>query len=346
MQGRVRQLKSNEQLREEMFNRIILIVNLLLANPGGITTEELAAACGAGPELVRTDLERICEYGRAPLLCSSDELDDPQAVPGVEDEVWSLASREFAFPISSLTQREAALLLEVLESSEGVQSAKERLKASLSDIEAGGAPARAASRRVIKSGRTMYGEGQEESRIDEIEMYLARSRPLHMVYVAANNSRSERHVCPVALVYDWRTCAWYLYGYNDEHGIRHFRVSRIAQFGQSTRKIQPPSDEEVRAHVTACWGVECSSKPEEVVVRFSDDFNVLSRMRADTADRLGARYEQLSDGSVIFRNMMPGYNEFRAWVSTFGESAEVLKPEGLRLTMAASVKRVLERYGL
>ena len=42
---------------------------------------------------------------------------------------------------------------------------------------------------------------------------------------------------------------------------------------------------------------------------------------------------------------MPGWNEFRTWVATFGESAEILKPEDLRRSMAQSVDLVLARYG-
>ncbi len=92
-------------------------------------------------------------------------------------------------------------------------------------------------------------------------------------------------------------------------------------------------------------GVECSSELVEVVVRFLDDFNVIDRMYADTADRPKATYEVQPDGSVIYRDMMPGWNEFRTWVATFGESAEILAPPELRESMAKAVERVLERYG-
>ena len=62
--------------------------------------------------------------------------------------------------------------------------------------------------------------------------------------------------------------------------------------------MSAPSDEEVEAHVRMCWGVECSSELVEVVVRFLDDFNVIDRMYADTADRPKATYEVQPDGSV------------------------------------------------
>ena len=79
-------------------------------------------------------------------------------------------------------------------------------------------------------------------------------------------------------------------------------------------------------------------------MRFSNDFNVLDRLYADTADRPGAQYETQPDGSVIYRDVMPGHNEFRAWVATFGESAEILEPAVLRRSMALAVQRVLDRY--
>jgi predicted DNA-binding transcriptional regulator YafY len=82
----------------------------------------------------------------------------------------------------------------------------------------------------------------------------------------------------------------------------------------------------------------------KVAVRFADDFNVLDRLYADTADRPDAGYEAEPDGSVIYRDIMPGCNEFRAWVATFGESAEILEPAILRRSMALAVQRVLDRY--
>lgn len=343
-------MRSSDELKAEVFGRVIRLVNLLLAaGAGGLSLASLAEQSGFTPELIRADLTALSEYGRAPLYCSADEL-DPDAPPLPPDrEIWALASRDFAFPVTSLTRREAAMLLEIVESSRECEAAGVRLRRNLSAgagaATAGGGEATAGGgRRVVVTGRPIYSEGQDELRIAELESYLAQRAPLAITYVAADGARSVRHICPVALVYDWRTCAWYLYGYTEESGIRHYRVTRIVDFAPSDRQIAPPDDDDVDAHITACWGVECTGLPEEVAVRFADDYNVLARMYSDTADRPNARRTPQSDGSVIYRDIMPGWNEFRTWVATFGESAEILKPEGLRRSMMRSIDLVLARY--
>lgn len=338
-------MKCSEELKEQAFHRVIRLVNLLMAaGAEGMSLAELAQKAGTSPEIARDDLITLSEYGRVPLFCSSDDVDDdfdssrpdaPAAPP--DQEVWTLASRDFAFPVTSLTHQESAMLLHILESLQECRTLAAMLRRSLKrPME---------RRRVAITGRTMYGEGQSEERIAQLEEYLAHRTCLHIVYQSARGQRVSRHICPVTLVYDWRTCAWYLYGYTPSLGMRHYRVSRMIHVSESSEAIQPPDDAEVEEHVRTCWGVEWSRDPVEVVVRFSDDFNVLTRMLSDTAGRPHAAYTSQPDGSVIYRDIMPGWNEFRTWVATFGESAEILKPEDLRRSMAQSVDLVLARYG-
>ena len=336
-------------LADEMFRRVIAIVNLLMSAPEGLCVADIAHDVGAAPPIVRGDLLRLAQYGRAPLtMCSSsgeepdDEWEDDGPTPDPLDEVWSLASRDFAFPVTGLSPLEAHTLLEILSRAQAADHIKQRLKAGLAGSDAG------ARRRVVKAGRTIYSDGQEESKIDELGAYVAERAPIRLVYIDRHSRPTQRDTCPTALVYDWRTCAWYLYGYNGPGdaggGFRHFRVSRIKSFGPAAALVAAPDDSLVEQHVKSCWGVECSSAPVKVVVRFSDDFNVLDRLYADTADRPQAQYETQPDGSVIYRDIMPGCNEFRAWVATFGESAEILEPAVLRRSMALAVQRVLDRY--
>jgi predicted DNA-binding transcriptional regulator YafY len=340
-------LTEDSCLTDEMFRRVIAIVNLLMSAPEGLSVADLASAVGAAPSIVRGDLLRLAEYGRAPLAagCADDEEPDKEyendeLACDPQNEVWSLASRDFAFPVTGLSQLEAQTLLEILSRAQGADHVKQRLQASLASS--------GVRRRVVKAGRTIYGDGQEESKIDELGAYVAERAPIRLVYIDRHGRPTQRDTCPTALVYDWRTCAWYLYGHNgsssDGGGFRHFRVSRIQSFGPAMSHVAAPDDSLVEEHVKSCWGVECSSTPVKVVVRFADDFNVLDRLYADTADRPEAQYETEPDGSVIYRDIMPGCNEFRAWVATFGESAEILEPAALRHSMALAVQRVLDRY--
>ncbi len=327
-------LERDRRPADEMFQRVIMIVNLLMSAPEGLSVAHIAEAVGAAPAVVRDDLYRLADYARAPLAvsCEGDERED--------DEIWSLASKDFAFPVTGLSPREARTLLDILARAEGADGIRQRLQASLAKA--------GVRRRVVKAGRTIYGDGQEESKIDALGAYVAERASIRIVYTDRHDRLTQRDTCPVALVYDWRTCAWYLYGHIGPRGagggFRHFRVSRIVSFGPAAMHVDAPDDGLVEEHVRSCWGVECSSTPVKVVVRFADDHNVLDRLYADTTDRADGEYEAQSDGSVIYRDTMPGCNEFRAWVATFGESAEILEPPQLRRSMALAVERVLDRY--
>lgn len=338
-------IEQNARPIDQMFQRVIMIVNLLMSAPRGLSVAHIAAEVGAAPSVVRDDLYRLAEYARAPLTVSGDaELDgeSDDARDYASDEIWSLASKDFAFPVTGLSPREARTLLDILEriEGEGAGGLCQRLDASLSSA--------GVRRRVLKAGRTIYGEGQEESKIDALGAYVAERASMTVIYTDRHNRSTQRDICPVALVYDWRTCAWYLYGHNGRasagNGFRHFRVSRIESFRPALKHVEAPDDSSVDQHVKSCWGVECSLAPVKVAVRFADDYNVLDRLYADTTDRENAQYEKQTDGSVIYRDIMPGWNEFRAWVATFGESAEVLEPPQLRRSMALAVQRVLDRY--
>ncbi|MCR4424832.1 MAG: WYL domain-containing protein [Firmicutes bacterium] len=332
---------------DETLLRLIRIVNLLRTAPDGMTLAELAERCGVPAALVREDLIRLSEYCRAPLVSSLD-APDAHEDSSPEEEVWSLASTYFSFPITSLSRGEALTLLRILRRADGesaAASARKKVERSLDLTKSPAEVDRALGRRVVKTGRTMYGSGQEESRLDALEKFASDGTALSIIYEDTRGRRTERDTCPAALVYDWRTCAWYLYGYNPrDGGFRHFRVDRIRRFWPSSKSLPAPDSAEVDRHVRSCWGVECTGPPVAVAVRFANDFNVIERMRADTADRQSATYEECADGSVIYRDIMPGYNEFRTWVLSFGESAEVLAPKELRDSVAASVARVLERY--
>ena len=139
-------------------------------------------------------------------------------------------------------------------------------------------------RRVAITGRTMYGEGQSEERIAQLEEYLAHRTCLHIVYQSARGQRVSRHICPVTLVYDWRTCAWYLYGYTPSLGMRHYRVSRMIHVSESSEAIQPLTTPRLRS-TCAPLGRGVEPRPGGGGGEVSDDFNVLTRMLSDTAGR-------------------------------------------------------------
>jgi len=91
------------------------------------------------------------------------------------------------------------------------------------------------------------------------------------------------------------------------------------------------------------WGVY-RGEPVKVRVRFYDDYNVISRVRAETAHRGHAALAQVGPGVWEYSDTVLGDAEFRVWLRSFGSSAEVLEPASMRDDLIASARRMKSIY--
>ncbi|MDI6871147.1 MAG: WYL domain-containing protein [Bacillota bacterium] len=357
---------------EAALGRMIRLLHALRAAPQGLTEAELAAVCGVAPATVREDLRLLCEYANVPLYNEADGEgsgeEDDLAERNTAERPWHLQASDYLLPPLPLTAVETWALLEALqpawaesgtEADSALRAVRERLKEALL-----GNPQLRSGRRgqggadgegeipqpgrpiVVKGVRPVYDPGQPEALVRRLERAIrARQRLLIRYRSAGTGEVAERRVDPYGLLYYWVQAAWYLVGHcHRARGIRTFRLDRLQRVQELTERFSYPSGFCLDEYFRYSWGVE-HGKLHRVVIRFWDQFNVLARVRKETAHRRDASLTLEPGGTLLFTDMVSGLNEIRVWVRSFGESAAVLEPRALRESVRESALLILERYG-
>jgi predicted DNA-binding transcriptional regulator YafY len=169
-------------------------------------------------------------------------------------------------------------------------------------------------------------------------------------------------VSPLGIIYYWVLDAWYLVSVADSESrwmrralplpscgegphrnLQLWRLDRIKSLSVTDIPFTYPQDFDLHALFADRWGLQGGDRMH-VRVRFYNDFNVVSRMRAETAHRRNRVLREEPDGTWIYEDDIVGFDDFRMWLRSFGASAEVLGPERLRAAMRESALKMLERY--
>jgi predicted DNA-binding transcriptional regulator YafY len=110
----------------------------------------------------------------------------------------------------------------------------------------------------------------------------------------------------------------------------------------TTTTFELPKDVELERTLASAWDIVADQPLEEIVIRFSKE----SAARAkETRWHPSQTIEEQPDGSLIWRARVSGLLEIRSWVLTWGEGAEVLRPDALRDDMARTHQAAAARYG-
>jgi predicted DNA-binding transcriptional regulator YafY len=341
---------------ERVLDRLLRLLHCLrAAAPGGLTEEQLAVVCGVVPATVRADLRLLSEYANVPVYNEADDVpnedgweddeqDDGYAGADTAARPWHLDPGGYSLPPLPLAPEEAWALLEALKEIPGdspLATVSPRLRQALlgsAEREETTAPL------LVKGGRPVYDPGQPEGLIRRLEKAASLRRRLKVWYRSAAGEASERRVDPYGLLYYWVQAAWYLVGYCHQAGeVRTFRVDRLRRIQELDERFFSPPDFSLEEYFRQSWGVD-RGEPHRVAVRFWDHFNVLRRVRKETAHRRDATLTPEPGGTVLYTDTIAGLNEFRVWLRSFGESAEALEPAELRAGMLESARQILERY--
>lgn len=199
------------------------------------------------------------------------------------------------------------------------------------------------TRRLVK-GRYYLQPPEIEDRVMVLEEACHSLQRVSFLYRASDGHGGSRLVDPLGLVYYWFQDAWYLVAAT-EGGVRHYRLDRMDEVEVTGETFTYPHGFDLAEHMAPCWGVE-HGELQRVRIRFFDEFNVLNRLRQDTAHRVDGRIdpELGGGGTVIYSDVVAGLNEIRVWVRSFGSSAEVLESEQLRDDVIESARRIVAVY--
>lgn len=289
--------------------------------------------------------------------CGEDDNFDGTVDDSRADRLWRIEGRSLRRqPPVVFTPEEVTALRSAAGRSPGgdktLASACEKLAKCISgqqdetaaawDVRCGGEP----TWRYVKGLPYLYADAAIEAKVCVLEE-CAQSE--YLVSFTYNRSGHRQVAAPLSLVYYWDRGEWYLFARTYLNGCvsssnRTYRVELISDIEPLAVRFQYPIDFNMGELIDEAWGISTGDEPMEVIVHFENHFNVPEKVRQVARHRRRARVETLSDGSILFSDLIAGVDEFRAWLRGFGSSAEILAPAGLRERQRAGAERLMKLY--
>ena len=201
--------------------------------------------------------------------------------------------------------------------------------------------AKRTKQKIFIKGKNAKHQLRELMMAERLEQASWEEQVVELVY-----RDKKRQVEPLGVIYSYHQDAWYLHAFcRKAQERRTFRLENIQEFRVLEDKFIYPQDFDLRKTYLSAWGIMLNEPVQYVRIKFYDEFNVLSRLKREIAEREQAKLTPLEDGSVLYEDWATGMEEFKVWVRSFGSSAEIIEPQELREKLIESVKQALARYG-
>jgi len=172
----------------------------------------------------------------------------------------------------------------------------------------------------------------------------AESRTVTIVYRSAQALTARTtDLDPYLLEPSASGAATYVIGHSSEHNaVRIFKLDRVQSAVLTDRTFVADSLDEVRQHLRQSWGGAVFGDEQfDVAVAFTKE--VAQRVR-ETNWHPSQQLEDLDDGGVVLRFVLPSLLEFVPWVLSWGASAKALTPPSLVEQVSAAVQAAAAQY--
>lgn len=314
---------------EEQFSRLIQILQLLEQEPFTWDAAGLEARFDVSRATIERDIAVLRQWGQ------------------VKRKGGKFGLSEMKFLPTSFTPPEA-LALRLAGTSFAAQAGaayKDALKSALKKID-GALPGRIVSE--IKKANERVSVGLPVVRDFSADVYQSlqtaavHHHPVEITYFSrGSQSPTRRRVDPYGLTY--KIGGWYMVGFcHLRQGIRTFGLDRIKWLRvETSARFQYPADFDLSEWLAKGWQLQASGEPTEVVVRFDRE---MANWIAGGQWHPTQTIEKQSDGAILFRVIVSGYEEMLYWVLSFGAQAEVLEPAPLRAAVAEAAQKMTARY--
>lgn len=201
--------------------------------------------------------------------------------------------------------------------------------------------------RVIVHGRGAGDQQDIHQVMDLVEQAVYNCRVINCQY-----RRRSLELRPLGIVYLWEKGQWYVIAQNrKQRTIMSFLLNRFSHIKISNETFTRPGDFNMEKDLEKRWGIS-SDQELDVVIHFKSTTwhrTALERLRADVSRRQvcnnNCKLANQEDGSIILYDKVEGLSEFAHWIRSYGDAAEIVKPESLREIMAGTGRKMLERYG-
>ena len=206
-------------------------------------------------------------------------------------------------------------------------------------------PLRSSVERTVTQLSQLTADDDSQERLRLLTTAWVTNRIVEFDYAPAwSNPGSVRRarVHPYLIEPSAATHTTYLIGRDETRdALRTFRVDRISNVRLTTATFELPKEVELERTLAAAWDIVADQPLEEIVIRFNKES--AARVR-ETRWHPSQSIEEQLDGSLIWRARVSGLLEIRSWVLTWGDGAEVLRPEALRDDMARTHAAAAARY--
>ncbi|MFP4563418.1 MAG: helix-turn-helix transcriptional regulator [Spirochaetia bacterium] len=184
---------------------------------------------------------------------------------------------------------------------------------------------------------SMLGGGPAQREVFRVvQSAVDTERLLRFSYTSNRLETLRRIVEPMTVVFTWRS--WYLFGYCTlRKDYRLFRISRIREpeiMAERFRRRDMTFEDFSRL-----YNPEKTGKLLEITIKFSPEMVPLVEEFYNRED-----LKRCSDGSIIAVTRMPEDGWLYGYILSFGQYAEVLKPERIRKIIGESAVKISEIY--
>ena len=170
-----------------------------------------------------------------------------------------------------------------------------------------------------------------EKTFDDIKSAILSKNIISFTYFSSNEKETDRSVKPVRLLF--KSQDWYLYALcllrND---FRYFKLSRIKNLEIHTEKFDDNFEDVILKKET----------PHENTVNIKVKFDRKVAFRV--YDELNGEITEDNDGNLYTEIEIPNDYNLYKYIFSFGDEAEVLEPEEVRMQIKKMINKMAEKY--
>ena len=170
-----------------------------------------------------------------------------------------------------------------------------------------------------------------EKTFDDIKSAILSKNIISFTYFSSNEKETSRSVKPVRLLF--KSQDWYLYAFcllrND---FRYFKLSRIKNLEIHTEKFDDNFEDVILKKET----------PHENTVNIKVKFDRKVAFRV--YDELNGEITEDNDGNLYTEIEIPNDYNLYNYIFSFGDEAEVLEPEEVRMQIKKMINKMAEKY--
>ena len=170
-----------------------------------------------------------------------------------------------------------------------------------------------------------------EKTFDDIKSAILSKNIISFTYFSSNEKETDRSVKPVRLLFKGQD--WYLYALcllrND---FRYFKLSRIKNLEIQTEKFDDSFEDVI---------LKKEMQHENTVhIKVKFDRKVAFRVY----DELNGEITEDNDGNLYTEIEIPNDYNLYNYIFSFGDEAEVLEPEEVRMQIKKMINKMAEKY--